>query len=378
MTLPEPELITQPDQLEDLADLLRNASRVAVDTESNSLHAYQEQVCLIQFSIPEGDFLVDPVTLPDIDALGQVFTSEDVEKIFHAAEYDLICLQRDFNFSFNNLFDTQIAARILGWQRVGLGNILEEQFGLKPEKRYQRADWKRRPLPADMMQYAQLDTYYLIQLRDRLEKELIANGLLELAREDFLRACKVTEVTQNPKNGMCWRVNGSHELTPQQMAVLQELCLYRDGIARRLDRPLFKVISDRILVEISRHCPFDLNELADVNGVHGWLLRKHAREILAAVSRGLKADPIEPARTGRPAPTYIARMDALHTWRKETARRMGVESDVVLPRDLMEAVVRENPKDEAALASILDETPWRLDQFGSRILDLLNGSNHQI
>jgi ribonuclease D len=375
--LPKPELITEPDRLQDLADLLRQNERISVDTESNSLHAYREQVCLIQFTVPEGDFLVDPVILPNIDVLGPIFESDHHEKIFHAAEYDLICLKRDFDFTFNNLFDTQIAARILGWQKVGLGNILDEHFGLRLDKRYQRADWKRRPLPPDMMRYAQLDTHYLIELRNRLEELLIENSLLELAREDFLRACDVTEVLQNEKSMMCWRVNGSHELTPQQMAVLQELCVYRDGVARRLDRPLFKVISDQILVEISRHCPFDLNDLGEVNGVHGWVLRKHGREILAAVSRGLKADPLEPPRTNRPASSYISRMDTLHTWRKETARKMGVESDVVLPRDLMEAVVRENPRDEQSLASLLDETPWHMDHFGDKILNLLTGSNHQ-
>jgi len=112
--------------------------------------------------------------------------------------------------------------------------------------------------------------------------------------------------------------------------------------------------------------------------VHGWLLRKHGREILAAVSRGLQAEPLDPPRSVRPASSYIARMDRLHTWRKETARRMGVESDVVLPRDLMEAVVRENPRDEQSLASVLDETPWRLDRFGGSILNLLNGSNQRV
>ncbi|HUF37342.1 MAG TPA: HRDC domain-containing protein [Anaerolineales bacterium] len=377
MTLPEPELITDPDQLEDLADLLRNAPRIAVDTESNSLHAYREQVCLLQFSVPEGDFLVDPLVLPDIDALGPVFASSQIEKIFHAAEYDLICLQRDFGFRFANLFDTQIAVRILGWKRVGLGNILEEKFGLKPNKRYQRADWKRRPLPEDMMQYAQLDTHFLIELRDQLEPLLTERGLIELAREDFKRACEVTEVHETGKNGMCWRVNGSHELTPQQMAVLQELCRYRDGVARRLDRPLFKVIPDRVLVELARHCPFDINELGEIDGVHSWLLRNHGRDLLAAVGRGLKSDPLEPPRTVRPASSYLARMDTMHAWRKETARKMGVESDVVLPRNLLEAVVRENPRDKQSLAPLLDETPWRMDQFGGSILAALNGSDSQ-
>ena len=353
------------------------SSTVAVDTESNSLHAYQEQVCLIQFSIPEGDYLVDSIVLTNLDTLAPVFASESIEKIFHAAEYDLICLKRDYDFKFANVFDTQIAARILGWKKVGLGNILESQFNISLNKKYQRANWKARPLTAEMMRYAQLDTHFLIELRDRLEKLLIQNSLVDLANEDFMRICDVNGSVPTPKDQLCWKVSGSHELTPQQMSVLQELCLYRDAVAEKLDRPLFKVISDQTLVEISRHCPFDYNDLGQVYGVHHWLLRKHGRDILAAVKRGLKSDPIEPVNNKRPGAAYFNRMDAIHTWRKETARNMGVESDVVLPRDLMEAVVRENPKSASGLSELLDTVPWRLNRFGNDILNVLERSNHR-
>ena len=350
---------------------------MAVDTESNSLHAYQEQVCLIQFSIPSGDYLVDSVVLDDLDALAPIFADGRIEKIFHAAEYDVICLKRDYDFTFTNLFDTQVAARILGWKKVGLGNILESQFNIKLNKKYQRANWKTRPLSGEMMRYAQFDTYYLIELRNRLDELLRKDDLTSLAEEDFLRMCEVNGSAPTPRERMCWKVTGSHELTPQQMAVLQELCLYRDGIAKKLDRPLFKVISDQTLVEISRHCPFDYSELGQVYGVHHWLLRKHGRDILAAVKRGLESEPIEAQNHKRPAASYFSRMDAMHTWRKETARKMGVESDVVLPRDLMEAVVRENPKSESDLSELLETVPWRLSRFGNAILEVLDRSNHR-
>lgn len=353
----------------------RDAPRLAVDTESNSLHAYQEQVCLIQFSIPGEDFLVDPVTLPDLGALGSIFADPETEKIFHAAEYDLICLKRDFDYTFANLFDTQVAARILGWKKVGLGNILESQFNINLNKKYQRANWKARPLSDEMMRYAQLDTHYLIELRDRLEVELRRNGLMALAEEDFKRACDVNGSTPTPRDHFAFRVSGSHELTPQQMAVLQELCLYRDQVARKLDRPLFKVISDRTLVEIARHCPFDFSELGRVDGVRSWLLRKHGRDILAAVKHGLKSEPMETPNHDRPGAAFFNRMDAVHTWRKETARKMGVESDVVLPRDLMEAVVRENPRSEEALETILTEVPWRAAHFGQDLYTVLRRVN---
>lgn len=377
VNLPEPKLITTQPQLEELVAEFKDAPRIAVDTESNSLHAYQEQVCLIQFSIPGSDYLVDPITLHDLSPLGPIFADPETETIFHAAEYDLICLKRDFGFTFRNLFDTQVAARILGWKKVGLGSILESQFGVKLNKKYQRADWKARPLSAEMMRYAQLDTHYLIDLRDRLEEELKAHNLLALAEEDFRRGCEVNGSAPTPKDQLAFRVSRSHELTPQQMAVLQELCLYRDRVAQRLDRPLFKVISDQTLVEIARHCPFDFSDLGDVPGVRSWLLRKHGRDILAAVKRGLEAEPLETPNHSRPGAAFFNRMDAVHTWRKITARKMGVESDIVLPRDLMEEVVQQNPRSEGALEAILESVPWRLEHFGDDLFDVLQRTNRR-
>jgi len=146
--------------------------RIAVDTESNSLHAYREQVCLVQFSTPATDYILDPFVFNDLSALGPLFGNRAQEKIFHAAEYDLICLTRDFGFEFANLFDTMYAARVLGYSLVGLDNMLFEKLGIKLDKRHQKADWGARPLTPSQIDYARLDTHYLFRLRDILEKEL--------------------------------------------------------------------------------------------------------------------------------------------------------------------------------------------------------------
>src|SRR5215207_5802682 len=164
-----------------LADLSAQ-SQVAVDTESNSLHAYREQVCLMQFSTPEKDYVVDPLALPDQSLLAPIFKSPEIEKIFHAAEYDLICMRRDFGFEFSTLFDTMHAARVLGYQFVGLDSLLTEKFRVRMDKRHQKADWGERPLTPAQIDYARLDTHYLFNLRDMLEAELQEKDRLELAR----------------------------------------------------------------------------------------------------------------------------------------------------------------------------------------------------
>ena len=166
------QTITKQVELKHLAHILANHNILAVDTESNSLFAYREQVCLIQFSTPEADYLVDPLTLSDLSPLGPIFADTRIQKVFHAAEYDLLCLKRDFGFNFNNLFDTMLAARILGRKEVGLGSILEEEFDLQVDKRHQRANWGQRPLPGYLLDYARQDTHFLIPVRDMLEGQL--------------------------------------------------------------------------------------------------------------------------------------------------------------------------------------------------------------
>lgn len=350
---------------------------MAVDTESNSLYAYRERVCLIQFSTISEDFLVDPLAIDDLAPLGPVFENERIEKVFHAVEYDLIGLQRDHNFYFVHLFDTMLAARILGRSEVGLGSILEAEFGVTLDKRQQRANWGERPLPQRLLDYARLDTHFLIPLRDRLEAELHERGLLQLAREDFRRAAQVRSDLngRSAENGRpldCWRVSGAHDLEPQQVAVLQELCRYRDGIARIQNRPLFKVINDRTLLAIAASLPATLDDLSRLPGMSDGQMQRHGNRLLQAVSKGLKAEPLYPPRSPRPNERYLRRLDHLRTWRKQTAEKMEVPSDIVLPRELMHALAEIGPRTAEELAEIMRDSPWRLENFGPQILEQIN------
>ncbi len=210
--LPRPELIRHTRDLRALVDRLKDEPLLAVDTESNSLYAYYEQVCLVQLSTRQQDIIVDPLAVDDMSPLGDLLADPAIEIVFHAAEYDVITLKRDFGYSFTNLFDTMLAARVCGWPKIGLGSLLEAQFGVHVKKKYQRADWSRRPLPAEQLQYAQMDTHYLPNLRDRLEAELIEMGRLEEARETFaaLEELPPTEHHFDP-NGF-WRIHAVRDL----------------------------------------------------------------------------------------------------------------------------------------------------------------------
>jgi ribonuclease D len=362
--------ITKLDGLKKLAQILADQPAVAVDTESNSLFAYREQVCLIQFSTPEEDYLVDPLGLDDLSPLGPIFSDTRIQKVFHAAEYDLICLKRDFGFNFNNLFDTMVAARILSRKEVGLGSLLDVEFNIQVDKRHQRANWGQRPLPDYLLEYARQDTHYLLPLRDKLEQQLEEKKLALLAREDFMRLC---HVEANPENGKMtpWKVNGVNKLTPQQAAVLQELCKYRDNVARQRNRPLFKVISDHTLHAIASTSPNSIEELKDLPGMTQHQIDRHGKALLQAVQRGLQSDPVHRPRNTRPDDRFLARVEALKQWRKLKAKELEVESDIILPRDLLLELASHNPVDQEELGKLLNDVPWRRDQYGEEILMVL-------
>lgn len=368
----EPIWVDHPNALLRLVDHLSKQPRIAVDTESNSLFAYHEQVCLIQFSTEANDYLLDPLALTNLSSLGPLFANPNIEKVFHAAEYDLICLKRDFGFEFNNLFDTMLAARVLGKAGLGLGTMLEGEFGLQVDKRLQRANWARRPLSREMMVYARMDTHYLIALRDILRPQLEGSGRLALAEEDFRRITRVPAGSHENGSGSCWRIAGAQDLTPRQAAVLMELCAFRDERARAMDQPPFRVLSNQTLLDLARLMPRRRGDLTQVFGLSQKLIDRYGGGLLEAVERGIVGPPAYRPASHRLSDDVLLRLDGLRTWRKLTGREMGVESDVVLPRDIMEMIADRNPRNLDELAVIMGDLSWRFDHFGRQILSVLN------
>src|ERR1051325_10727074 len=326
--LPPPVWVDQPETLKQMIADLAAQTRVAVDTESNSLHAYREQVCLIQFSTRKTDYVVDPLAIDDLSFLEPVFNNQKIEKIFHAAEYDLICLRRDFGFQFANLFDTMHAARVLGYQFVGLDNLLAEKFQFEMDKRHQKADWAMRPLTPAQLDYARLDTHFLFDLRDVLESELNEKDRLEIAQEDFVRACHV-DLPKEKSNGTAWkRFSLRKDVSPRELTILSELCISRDRIAERMNRPVFKVISDALLLDIARNLPEKDVDLAGL-GLSAKQIHLWGSEVLDAVKRGIVAPLVEREQAKRPHDSMLKRLQKLKNWRKRVAEELKVEPAIV-------------------------------------------------
>jgi ribonuclease D len=368
----DPIWVSRPAELRNMVPELRRCTHLAVDTESNGLYVYQEQVCLIQFSTIDTDYLVDPLALFDLSELGPIFEDSGIEKIFHAAEYDILCLKRDFGFHFTNLFDTMLAARILGRKELGLGNLLSAEFDLSLDKRHQRANWGKRPLPAGMLSYARMDTHYLTDLRDRLYNQLVEKDLLFLAEEDFRRMCDLRPAPLQPEPNTCWSLASPRDITPRQAAILQSLVEFRDRQARYANVPTFKILSNQTLLEITQRAPRNMDELAGIIGLPLSLIDRFGSDILLAVERGAHAPPIHAPHNHRPPETVIRRMETLRTWRKEAGREMGVESDVILPREIMNSIAENNPRTPEELADLMQPVPWRLEHFGEQIFQVIS------
>ena len=370
-TIPDPELIDTNEKLKKLATVLETQPRLAVDTEANSLHAYQERVCLIQFSSASDDYLVDPLSIDDMTWLGPIFADPKIEKVFHAVEYDLIGLQRDFAYTFSNIFDTMVAARTLGYKQVGLASLLNLKLEIEVDKRHQKADWGQRPLLPSMVSYAGIDTHYLLELRDVLAAELQEKGLYDLAQEDFARSCFVAAANNGPQRAAWERVDGRKDLDQRQQTILHELCQCRDSIAKKMDRPVFKVLDDKVLLALAQSEAAGLDELLENGLMSERQFQRFGRTLWDALQRGRRAHLVTPTVLDRVPDSQMKRLQKLKQWRKDKAKELEVESDVVLPKVHMHSISEVRAINPEKLASLMHDSPYRLARWGDEILAAL-------
>lgn len=254
-------------QFADFVEQISNARYIAIDTESNSFYAYFERICLLQVSTPEKDFILDPLALKDLGGLGSIMEDPNIEKIFHAASNDVLGLKRDYQFQVTNLFDTAIACKLLGYKQLGLARILEQHYGVVLDKKWQRHDWGKRPLQTEQLEYASLDTHFLIPLRHNLANELAARELWDPAREAFAKAAaqELQERTFHPEAFL--QIRGARTLDSTGKRILKALYLYRDREARRRDRAPFRVLTDETLVRLAQEPPQTVRDFSRVKGI---------------------------------------------------------------------------------------------------------------
>ncbi|MBW7862918.1 MAG: HRDC domain-containing protein [Candidatus Hydrogenedentes bacterium] len=368
------ELIADQDSWERCHAALRAAPRFAVDLEANSLHAYREEICLIQLSTETQDYILDPLSGVDWSALGGLLADPAIEKVFHASDYDLTLLKSLHGWDVRHLFDTMWAGRVLGFEKMGLASVLKEVLGVELTKKYQKADWGRRPLTPEQLDYARNDTHYLLPLRDALEERLREMGCLEEIREIFEAECHSDAVTRAYDPESFWHARGVRDLSPRALAIFRALHHFREEEAKRRNVPPFKVVNDQMLMKIAGRAAECEGIVAEVPGVSDKLLDRLGHRLQRAVEQGRRAPvPKPPKRPPRPnsSPGFLLRYEALLEWRKKTARARGVESDVILSRSTVVELAEKNPRGMAELGRIESLGPYRRDRYAGEILKVL-------
>lgn len=397
-TKKRPQAIAPPKLVQSTAEFgqfLRHVSVqpwLALDTESDSLFRYAPRVCLIQITAPASavgpqslpdpanvvDFLIDPLRLKNLSNLGDVLADGASEVILHAAENDILTLQRDFDFRLRKIYDTQLAARILGRQGIGLAKVLHEEFGVVSDKKMQRTNWGQRPLTQPQLTYAQIDTHYLPALRARQIRSLEEAGRWEEALAAFRMLEEIRFSPPEPR--AFWQMKQIRSVEEKDLGVLQAVWEWRESFAQQVDRPPFKVLGENALVYLSQKRPRTLASLKAVPGLSERQVRWFGRELLAAVRDGEQQPAPQRPASNRKTDTVLTaagkkRYEALRQWRTKTAAARGVDPDIVFSNETLQQISACRPATLAELEKIPSVGRWKAQTYGAKLFRLLRNGH---
>jgi ribonuclease D len=326
---------------------LEGAGRIALVSEAAGYHRYSDRVCLLQVTVGSTTFLIDPLAVDPGAVLRPVLEDPNIETLMHGADYDIRLLGRDLGIGLSGIVDTQILAAFLGASALGLAALLEARLGVQLSKKYQKADWAQRPLTGPMLDYAALDTIHLPALADLLLSEVREKGRLDWAEEEFRALERVrfeeTPIDQDP----VMRIKGVRDLEPRQVDRLRAALLWRDEIARELDRALFRVAGDQVLIDAARLGPKSVDDLEGIPGMGKNLARQHGEELLHRFREiDLLPDaqvvgwPRPPKGRGgnawlRRTPEIEERFNRLKEVRNACAVDLGIDRGVLLSNSLL-------------------------------------------
>jgi ribonuclease D len=373
------QIINTPAGLRDIANTFLKEAKIGVDLEADSMYHFQEKVCLLQMATKRMNFIIDPLQIRDLSVLKTVFARQRIKKIFHGADYDVRSLFRDFKIKIHNLFDTQLAAMFLGLKETGLEAVIKERFQVALEKKYQRKDWSRRPLPQEMIAYAANDVRYLVPLADMFEKELSKEKRLHWVKEECECLSRVRPV-QNNQNPLYLNFKGAGRLDSRSLALLEALLQYRKKIAAQKDKPLFKIFGNQVLLLLAIEKPTNKRGLEDTKTLSHKQIGMYGNALLETIGRALKLPdeqlPIYPRKkTPLPNPAVPKKLKALKSWRNTTARALEIEPRMLFTRALMSTIADENPQDMHSLGKITEIKKWQKNEFGPDIISVLKRVN---
>jgi ribonuclease D len=346
---------------------------VGIDTEAASFHRYHDRIYLVQLSTPIRTAVVDPLSVGGLEPLGGWLGNPETEFVFHDADYDVRLLHHEFGFRVARLFDTRLAAQFLNLPKIGLAGLLEARFGVRTDKRWQRADWSARPLSEEMVAYAATDTRFLPALREALGGELAGRGRLAWVEEE----CQLTRLGQwappIPPDEAYLGVKGARLLDRRGLAILRALYVWRERTAERIDRALFRIVGNETLVVLAQQRPRTLAALESIRGLGRELVHRRGGEILAAIHAGLEVPEVALPRferrpRTRPDPLVEARLERLRQRRQRWAADYDLPVGLLAPNALLEAIARAGPGNRSELEAIPGIRRWQVAELGDELL----------
>src|SRR5438105_6949051 len=366
------EYLDEPAEVNRFLEQIADVTELALDTEGASFHRFLDRIYLLQISTRNRSAIIDPLPIGSPAKLGQLLQGSNVEVVFHDADYDLRLLHQDYGWHVTRIFDTRVAAQLLGIKSFGLAALLQQFFDVKLDKKHQRADWSMRPLPADMLEYAAQDTRYLLQLRDHMKSELQRRGRWHWAEEEFARLEGTRWEAEEEMEGFL-RLKGARDLTRRELAVLREVANWRDTVARELDRATFRVMGNEVLLELARRAPRSVSELGRSREGPKGMVERGGADITAAIRRGMEAPEAELPKFPRGQRwnkdrDFDDRVARLKTVRDAVATRLELDPGVLCSRERLENVARSGAKSVDDLASVPDLRRWQIEELGEGFL----------
>ncbi|MBD3854739.1 MAG: HRDC domain-containing protein [Acidobacteria bacterium] len=371
-----PAWIDTAEGVREAAELCAANGSFALDTEADSMHSYFHKVCLIQVTAAGRHLVIDPLALEpsDLAPLWSVVGDPSIPVLMHGADYDVRILDRDYGARVHGLRDTQIMAQLLGEEKTGLAALLDKELDVRLDKRYQRADWGRRPLKAAQLAYAAADTAYLGDLTDRLRSRLEELGRWGWAEEEYRTLEGVRHAAATPDPVAFERLKGARALRGADRDRLYSLHRWRDREARAFDVPPFKILGNRQLMLLAQEPPADLGELGKIEGIGPRAVRRWGRELLRRLDRPQRAPERAPIpRAVKVEPVVRQRIKRLLGARDAKSLELGLQGGLLCPRGCVDAVATRAPVcstvDDLADAGL---NGWRLEVLADDFLAALD------
>jgi ribonuclease D len=361
--------------LEKAVRTLEKTKAVAVDMEADSMYHFQVKVCLIQMATEKSTIVIDPLKVKNLSPIKPLFSNPDIKKIFHGADYDVRSLFRDFSIEINNLFDTELACRFLGIKETGLEAVIEKYLNITLDKKCQKKDWSKRPLPQEMIDYAAGDVIHLLTLAKVCEKELEKKCRLAWVLEECDALSKVRPVLSD-EEPLFLKFKGAGRLKSKSLAVLEALLQFRKGVAEKKDKPLFKIIGNDSIMKIATAKPVTIRRLKGIKALSGKQMNMYGNDLIETVARALKISesklPVYPKKKAQALPYEVPeRITALKSWRASKAKALKIEPGIICNNALITSIAIQNPVDRRAIHRIKEMKNWQKNEFGQEIITLL-------